>query len=78
MRGPSGRVKYVAVRTWECPACQKRLVTPGRVVHVACTCTPADQGPRWMRLVDEPRPRRLSLPAEAAPGGGHEANWLPG
>lgn len=61
MRGPSGRAKYVVRRTWECPACRRRVVTPGKIAHLACTCAPAEGPPRWMQLVDEPRPRRFSL-----------------
>jgi hypothetical protein len=67
MRGPSGRVKYVIRRTWECPACQRRVFTYGRVVHLACLCTPPEQPPRWMRLVDEPRYRPSLPPLENPP-----------
>jgi hypothetical protein len=65
MRGPRGRVRYVVRRTWQCPVCGRRVVTSGKVVHLACTCPPEGAAnPTWMLLVDEPRPRRQPLWAE--------------
>jgi hypothetical protein len=51
MKGPGNRVKFVIRRVWECPLCQRRLVTPGATTRQTCNCR-ADS-PVPMRLVNE-------------------------
>ena len=55
MKGPGNRVKFVIRRVWECPHCQRRIVTQGNVAQQSCSCQNAGlaDNPTWMRLVKE-------------------------
>lgn len=55
MKGPSGRLKYDALRQWECPVCRRRDRTDGAIVNRRCeTCLKSSPSRlSWMRLVEE-------------------------
>jgi len=56
MKGPAHKHRYDSRRTWECPACQRRLCTSGQVVHMVCDCRAKNEPGQQtaMRLLDEP------------------------
>jgi len=55
MKGPGHKAKFRIERIWECPACQRRQRTSGKVVNLACHCLGQQ---KWMRLIEEnPKPR---------------------
>ena len=38
MKGPYERLKYTLRRTWECPACSRRIQTDGTSTGNVCEC----------------------------------------
>jgi hypothetical protein len=68
MKGPANRLKLIVRRMWQCPRCQRRVLTAGSVVFQACTCAPTEPAPAWMQLIEEPRHKpRSEPPRDAAP-----------
>src|SRR5207253_3814398 len=66
MKGPGHRHRFDVRRNWVCPACNRRVKTSGRVVHLLCDCLMKSTPPRqtWMTLLEE-KPRAQP---SAAPG----------
>src|SRR5437870_1568592 len=58
MKGPGHRHRFDVRRSWVCPACNRRVKTSGRVVHLLCDCLMKSTPPRQtsMSLLEE-RPR---------------------
>jgi hypothetical protein len=58
IKGPSARTRHDVRRVWECPACQRRDWTNGRVVHLLCrACLTRAENPAavWMHLIEPQR-----------------------
>jgi hypothetical protein len=56
IKGPGHRNKFDVRRVWECPACNRRVLTGGHVVNLRCDCRPANGAAPavWMKLVEGP------------------------
>ncbi len=70
MKGPTNRLRHDVRRTWECPVCQRRLKSSGKIVNVVCECQAArsPQERTWMKLIEEnPRPRKQQDEKAALP-----------
>ena len=54
MKGPGHRHRFDVRRSWECPACHRRVRTSGRIVHLLCECLTKNSPPQqtWMRLLE--------------------------
>ena len=77
MKGPYERLKYTLRRTWECPACSRRLQTDGTSTANVCDCQlgkPEGQRISMKMLLDgirrsrvkQPQPTPAAVPTEAS------------
>ena len=65
MKGPYERLKYTLQRTWECPACSRRLQTDGTSTGNVCNCQlghPEHQRVSMKLLLDGIRRTRVKQP----------------
>jgi len=78
MKGPGHRHRFDVRRNWVCPACNRRVKTSGRVVHLLCDCLMKSTPPRqtWMTLLEE-KPRAQPSAAPGIPQQEEQPSTLP-
>ena len=70
MKGPYERLKYTLRRTWECPACSRRIQTDGTSTGNVCECQfghPENERISMKLLLDGIRRTEVSQPQPTVP-----------
>ena len=70
MKGPYERLKYTLRRTWECPACSRRIQTDGTSTGNVCECQlghPENERISMKLLLDGIRRTAVSQPLPTSP-----------
>ena len=75
MKGPYERLKYTLRRTWECPACSRRIQTDGTSTANVCECQfghAENERISMKLLLDGIRRTQVAQPQPTSPPGAGE------